>query len=561
MITIFISLGAFSMNASDTCKSLLGFIHKELTVDNFEKSVDRMNKKMVLALISAANESDKLGVKLSKDPELLSLLESMKHIDPNLESFLLENQNFRSYNFWKWLPFIKEPHRVSYQEVVHKWKDLQVKRPYLFKNLEDKHALDEWDTKTAQLLDSYPTDSSLGESADKTARLFKNAHQELVDDSLTDSKQLIIHLKKNIEELHKEVEKSAKDLLLQSLDDYKYVCSSKDLGPKFHQLACGTQENLRPVLDATLKDISDILDHDYLYSHANPPSSGGRIKIRDYDYKNINHAASYCKRNPNVVDTVVIHHSETQNTASPQLIHNIQVVAHEDSVDKNGKASPWYMIAYNYVVSAEYEGEGKELPKVYRGRPKDMKGAHAGGYVDIDKMNPEAKKALFNSSPSCGLNTDKDPSHIIDVQDYRAQRTYQKNLNKGIASANLTSVGVLVIGNYAPDIVNNALNPTGYPSDGPPRFPSTDALRSSAKLICQLRRDEHPNLTKITDHNYIKIKRNYEKGKRYAGTCCPGTVYLKMQKLYELTKEECPEFDFTLDISPKETVCPFLRKL
>ena len=95
IITIFISLAAFAMNASDTCKSLLGFIHKELTVDNFEKSVERMNKKMVLALISAANESDKLGVALSKDPELLSLLESMKHIDPNLESFLLENQNFK----------------------------------------------------------------------------------------------------------------------------------------------------------------------------------------------------------------------------------------------------------------------------------------------------------------------------------------------------------------------------------------------------------------------------------------------------------------------------------
>ncbi len=566
IITIFISLAAFAMNASDTCKSLLGFIHKELTVDNFEKSVERMNKKMVLALISAANESDKLGVALSKDPELLSLLESMKHIDPNLESFLLENQNFKNYNLWKWLPFIKKPSRVSYQEVVYKWKDLQAKRPYLFINLEDEHMLDEWDTKTSQLLDSYPSDSSLGESADKTARLFKGAHQELVDGSISDSKSLIKSLRENIEGLHDELGKSFKGLLLQSLNDYKFICSAKDLGPNYHQLACEDKEDLMPMLDATLKDLADILNHDYLSKYSKAPGNNGKIKVRDYNYKNINYGASFCTRNPEIVDTVVIHHSETHNSASPQLIHNIQIVANEDSEDKNGRATPWYMIAYNYVVSADYEGEESELPKVYRGRPKNMKGAHAGGYVEIDKMNKDARKALFNSTPTCGYNTDKDSSHTIDREDKSSKKIYRSNLNQGIASANLTSIGVLVIGNYAPDIIKptpktKILNPTGYPADGPPRYPSIDALRSSAKLICQLRREEHPNLTKITDHNYIKIKRDYESGRKFAGTCCPGTVYLKMQKLHELTKEECPEFDFQLDISPKETVCSFLKDL
>ncbi len=132
-------------------------------------------------------------------------------------------------------------------------------------------------------------------------------------------------------------------------------------------------------------------------------------------------------------------------------------------------------------------------------------------------------------------------------------------IQAGYVSANITSVGVLVTGNYAPDILNGRPNPSGYPRNKAPRYPGQQTLKATASLICKLRSGDYKNLKKITDHNWIKLKKAVADGASGAGTCCPGTVYKRMQALLDLVNEQCPQYDFQLDISPKDKVCEFLR--
>ncbi|MEX1099161.1 MAG: hypothetical protein WEB87_01975, partial [Bacteriovoracaceae bacterium] len=260
-------------------------------------------------------------------------------------------------------------------------------------------------------------------------------------------------------------------------------------------------------------------------------------------------------------DTVVIHHSATSNELDPQDIHDLQVVSHENDRDSAGNPDPWYMIAYNYVVKAPYEDDARDPPQVFEGRPDHIKGAHAGGHVNLDQLDPKVRRLVENSNIQCGWNKDKDSGHQMDTVSENATDLAREEINDGFVSANITSVGVLVTGNFAPDILNGRPNVSGYPANGPVRYPSETTLRTTAKLICKLKNGDYPNLRKITDHNYARIKKNLADGEGYFGTCCPGTVYYRLNKLLELTKEECPEHQFALDISPKEHLCHFLENL
>ncbi len=92
-----------------------------------------------------------------------------------------------------------------------------------------------------------------------------------------------------------------------------------------------------------------------------------------------------------MVDTAVVHHSASDNKETPQDINDTQVVMHENERNSAGEPDPWYMIAYNYVIKSPYENEAGET-KVYRGRPDKMKGAHAGAYVNLEQVDPQAKR-------------------------------------------------------------------------------------------------------------------------------------------------------------------------
>jgi hypothetical protein len=172
-----------------------------------------------------------------------------------------------------------------------------------------------------------------------------------------------------------------------------------------------------------------------------------------------------------------------------KIINDTQVVAHENDRDPDGNPDPWYMIAYNYAITADYNSN--EV-KVYQGRPDNLRGSHAGGKVNLDQLDPVVQDLIKDYNFVCGYNRDEDPNHIIDERDKRVEERYKEELQDGYISANMTSVGVAVIGNYMPDLIRSGSgyspNPSGFPSNGPTRYPTDAALKNVGELICKLKK-------------------------------------------------------------------------
>lgn len=567
------------------CKELLNYIYKDITLKNMRLSLERLNKKMMLGFAASLANSEREGVNLSKDRELLSLLESMREIDPDFEDYLQKNRPYRSYRFWNFFTFSRvKPDKISYQDIVSKWKELQTSRPELFRGLEERYLLDEWDEKTSELLQNYSSlnisDSDLSRDIASLSERYEKNLQDIVKGSDGDYIQALQDTKKDVDSLHESFNKSSQELFWQSLDDYQDICSLESMNQMLSAdtLSCPyvEDESAKSYLSKNLRDISNVLSSDFLNENDSPPikptppaapgdsepsESKELIKIHPYDYQNINYAGNFCVRDTKLADTVVIHHSGTDNRDTPQELNDNQVIMHENDRDSAGNPDPWYMLAYNYVVKASYDEGSSDKPKVYTGRPDHIKGAHAGAYVNLNQVDPKVRKLVKEADIKCGWNSDRDKEHSIDRVAEGPTNLTKRQIQNGYVSANITSVGVLVVGNYAPDIIGRSINPDGYPSNGPVRYPTDDALRTSAKLICQLKSDKYPNLRKITDHNYIKIKKAMADGSGTYGTCCPGTVYRRMDRMLELTKEECPEHTFALDISPEDKICSFLKAL
>lgn len=527
---------------------------------------------MIIAFLSALENSDKQGINLRRNPELLSLLESMKKIDPDFENYMRNNHTYLRYDFWNFLPFGQvHSQTITYQEVVGKWKQLQSQRPNLFKGLEKEYLLDDWDVKTGELLQSYSNlnieESNLAAEVGRLAQQYQNNYQDLVSPNDGNYSRAIKETKAKVDKLHESFNVSSKEIFWDGLNGYQKTCERDKINEilSAEQLSCpySAPEEPAVALSKQLQDISRVISSDFLNQNSKAPEKPKEepFKVHDYAYKNINTLGSYCERDPKLADTVVIHHSGTRAEATPQDLHDLQVVSHENDRDAAGRADPWYMIGYNYVIQANYDESDTQEPKVYRGRPENVKGAHAGGYVNMSQVDPKVQELLKNAQFQCGWNEDGDAEHGIDKLSPNAVAQTQRQIQDGYVSANITSVGVLVTGNYAPDIIGNTLNIGGYPANGAVRYPTEGTLRASAKLICSMRSGNFPNLRKITDHNYIKIKKAMADGGLPNGTCCPGTVYYRMNRILELTKEECPEHNFALDISPEEYLCPFLKKL
>ena len=106
------------------------------------------------------------------------------------------------------------------------------------------------------------------------------------------------------------------------------------------------------------------------------------IKVRKVNYER-NPDASYCKRPVDVVDTIVLHHSETPSSVTPERINDFHL-------DRGTAADPWLMIAYSYVLNTPYPGESKPEMVMSEGRPLDIVGAHAGTNVFIPMTKDQA---------------------------------------------------------------------------------------------------------------------------------------------------------------------------
>lgn len=566
----------------NNCEDVLNWIIKDLTVQNLDKSVERMNKKMALAYFYAHDNSEDLYVSLASNPQLLSLFESMKRIDRDFEMYLDKNRPYKRYNKWSWLPWVGvSTNNYSYKTIVKQWKSLQESNPRLFNDMPDEYKLDDWDIATGDILDKVNASNlSNPETRNRFQSLaenYNNRYQDLINNTKTSISRQMSSLKRDIDNVHEQMDDLIKNIYSENLTEFEEICPQEQFNALFNNdiYICpiaGTQNNnLTKDLTLKLRDLSQIVNPDFINNIVEPvvPEqpvvTSPNLTVEEYDYDNINYDGSYCERDNNMVDTAVIHHTATSNMFTPQDVHNTQVAAHENDVDPFGNPDPWYMIAYNYAITADYSGDNVN---VYEGRPTNLRGAHAGGHVNIDQLDESVREIARNHQIKCGYNDDQDPEHIIDRRDSRAERKFNRERSEGFISANMTSIGVSVIGNYMPDMIKKrnggySSNPSGYPRNQGVRYPNDNALKKVGELICKLKREEHPNLRKITDHNFIKIKKALADGTSPRGTCCPGTVYYRMQKIKDFAMEACgfSNNEFILDISPRTRICYGLRNL
>jgi hypothetical protein len=212
-----------------------------------------------------------------------------------------------------------------------------------------------------------------------------------------------------------------------------------------------------------------------------------------------NTKAKFCTRPLEMVDTVVIHHSETPPTATATEINSYHLA--RGTVD-----DPWYMIAYSFVINSPYSRMKLPDPKVTEGRPLHIVGAHAGtnAYVPMDA---DQLKLWKENKVLCGREDEEfkiDPALVID--------------NK--IKANVTTLGIVVNGNYAPFSQDN---PSGY-SRRSPRYPTHGTQDMVARLSCQLQK-KYPRIKNIKWHNY------------YHSTSCPGTIRNYIDQIKTIAKE------------------------
>lgn len=217
------------------------------------------------------------------------------------------------------------------------------------------------------------------------------------------------------------------------------------------------------------------------------------IKIEKEIYER-NKKASFCKRPPEMVDTLVLHHSETSSTATAQYINELHL-------NRGTPSDPWYMIAYSYVINSPYAGGKIPAPKVTEGRPLDLVGAHAGSNVFVP-MDEEQEKLFEEGKITCGK----------EGGEFKVDPSLIKN---GKIKANVTTVGIVVNGSYTPF---SSSNPRGTG-----RIPTSDTLDMIARLSCQLQK-QYPRM------KYMKVHRDYH------STTCPGTIQGKVSEIIKLAK-------------------------
>ena len=228
------------------------------------------------------------------------------------------------------------------------------------------------------------------------------------------------------------------------------------------------------------------------------------IQIQSVSYPR-NSKASFCKRPLEMLDTIVFHHSETPTTQTPLQINQLHL-------NRGTPSDPWYMVAYSFQVQAPYLGTTVPASGVFEGRPLDLVGAHAGSQAFIP-MDVEQKRLWDEGQILCGKEGEEfklDPKQLNNV---------------GNIKANVTTLGIVVIGNYARF---GRDNPNGYrPSKV--RNPTSQLLDILARTSCQLQR-KNPRIKYLRWHNY------------YNSTTCPGNIKNFVPQIRALAKGYGCEF-------------------
>ncbi|MBA2403893.1 MAG: N-acetylmuramoyl-L-alanine amidase [Bdellovibrionales bacterium] len=254
-----------------------------------------------------------------------------------------------------------------------------------------------------------------------------------------------------------------------------------------------------------------ILSYPYEEQTSPDNNEGDLIDVQKVSYIR-NKKASFCTRPAEMVDTIVVHHSETPSTSTPQDINAFHL-------NRGSAADPWYMIAYSFVINSPYAGNTLPTPKASEGRPFEIVGAHAGSniFIPMDAV----QSALWDSKKIlCGKENETpkyDPTLVK---------------NKKI-KANVTTIGIVINGNYSPYYIKGQpRNLNGYKA-GEKRDPTESTMDMVARLSCQLQK-KYPRIKTLSYHD------------QYHRTSCPGTF--KELKNMERIQKKAKEYgcDFSL---------------
>lgn len=503
----------------DQCKEVLEWIYKDFTLNNLDLSYDRLMQKLLLS-IHYANSSNKVDT----NPELVQALDKMKSIDSDFDKYLKTPKRYRHNLIWRLITgdnSTSEPPRSNLSEAIRSWKQMQLKSPEVFKGMDQKYFLDDWDQTTLSLLEEV-SDYNFKEHSFKNklrgiARELRSAKKRILKQQAFKTKDL----EDKIQQTNNEMLKAMIEGYEKNTENFESLCSPKELSVYIqrNQLLCPVPKKSSDIndLNIQLNSLSKILKDPNLLKQS--PPERPKAKIYKLNYK-VNPKATFCRRDPQMASMIVIHHTGESSEIDPIRINN-------NHIEASTRGEPWYQISYNYILNDNFQGATASSPKVFEGRAPNIKGAHAGGYTE--PLTREERKRLERFPISCGNE---------EIGFKPVSLASQLNKRGGV-SGNLVSFGVAVSGNFnevkIPEIGGVAVPETINTDQLGVSLPSLESIKKVATLSCQLQK-KYPRIKRIVPHSYFKV------------TDCPAAALaLYFEEIKKETEKQGCKFEFILE--------------
>ena len=513
LILIFILGVQLAIGSADNCRNILNWIYRDLTLNNLDKSYDRLMNKFLIGLLHVQNTSKD---QFDYNPEMTRVYNTLKAIDEDFNKTLEPNRTSWITNI-----FLQSPNLTptTLNSVFEAWRDLQRTSPDLFTGLDQKFMLDDWDKVTVDTLSEVSQfkfeNSQYKKRLEILAKNLSNEQTNVLNGKNID----LSALESQIDLTEKELFSALGEGYRQTMNEYGEICTTKDLSllVNNNQYACPTREPAQDKLSLELANLGSLIDESELMMMVKPTLKIGEktdVELTEYE-RNDNPKTSFCLRSPELVSMIVIHHTETSEDTSPQRLNQFHL-------DRSTQGDPWYMLGYNYLVSENYkEGE----ISVIQGRPPNIKGAHAGGYTA--KLTPEQVENYKNKTVMCGNRKNG----------FKETPVLSQTNSAGGISGNLVSLGIAVVCNYAPlkwEIIDGVNTPENIYAESTEEVEVPDNIvRKVATLACDLQK-QNKNIKTIVPHQYFKA------------TKCPGSIIKRLNQIKDLAKNQGCQFEVVL---------------
>jgi hypothetical protein len=542
ILTLFFSSAALASidNKDEYCAEYVSWLFSHVSKQNQQESHDRALVKFILNY----NELMKISHSLSStDNNILTQMgERFKRQYPKYAELIQSNQHiymgpFLPY-YWHKRPFVYGAFDLGGALSSIK----SIKQSYSPQM--NKHAsymeISDWDIFNANNLSVF----------DKSVK-----RDKLELSGPTSLKGKAMNLDKNLDKSVSNIIKDNAKSFQKQCPDYKF----EDFANQ-NKITCDAEVMKKDLFDFKLADLTTIIRDPAFQKlldktpNSLPPVYVEKLfKTRDEMVENSNekYGAYYCKRPPNILTTIILHHTAGWPQTPAMYEHKIHInrwksipkfkkykdMAPEDipeDIKKEIGEAAFYMFGYHYSVS----GIGEAT--LNGGRPIWMKGSHAGAtatiedpqeyeHVDLpkglwcgkDEQHRYHEKMIANKVPRSQWDMSKMPTLQEDQM-----------FIDGKLGANATSIGV----SFSGDFRKSSKVPV------PKKKVLEKGIDNTAKLICELQ-NEHPTIKTLAVHRQYGMYCNSKTGKITVRTSCPGWIMPTVfQKILERAKEYGCEF-------------------